>query len=255
MAECASQCRIVLCSIPNRLPQEDVNTHSILRRARSIYSSDFIHVGADMTMQPDQGLPARMFFVDCVAEQTNADIGPHHRYATGILFDNIQGGQMRVWNRGSMGTGHGWAGAQTMFWNLESPTNEIKVDSPPHAMNWGIGCTGNLKTGAGYWEKWGTHVLPRSLYYQQLQDRLGEDAVLNTTISAQHSGRIYEVIKNWKGFGELTEYLPSNNPNLADLRVNNETVMGFTPSTIDYTMEVTGNNIHRLQQFLISIHQ
>jgi len=185
-------------------------------------------------------------FVDCVAEQTNADIGPHHRYATGILFDNIQGGQMRVWNRGSMGTGHGWAGAQTMFWNLESPTNEIKVDSPPHAMNWGIGCTGNLKTGAGYWEKWGRHVLPRSLYYQQLQDRLGEDAVLNTTISAQHSGRIYDVIKNWKGFGELTEYLPSNNPNLADLRVNDETVMGFTPSTIDYTMEVTGNNIPQI---------
>jgi hypothetical protein len=185
-------------------------------------------------------------FVDCVAEQTFADIGPHHRYATGILFDNIQGGQTRVWNRGSMGTGHGWSGAQTMFWNLEAPNSEIKVDSPPNAMNWGIGCTGNLKTGSGFWEKWGMHILPRSLYYRQLEDRLGEDAVRNTTIPAQHSGRIYDVLKNWKGFGELTEYLPSNNPNLADLRLDDETVNGFNPSNLHYTLEVSGNDIPQI---------
>ncbi len=185
-------------------------------------------------------------FVDCVAEQTFSDIGPHHRYATGSLFDNILGGQTRVWNRGSMGTGHGWAGAQTMFWNLEAPNHEIRVDSPPNAMNWGIGNSGAQRTGTGYWEKWGMMVLPRSLYYQQLQDRLDEEAVLNTTIPAQHSGRIYDVIKNWKGFGELTEYLPSNNPRLADLRINDETVTGFNPNTLQYTVEVTGNTIPRI---------
>jgi hypothetical protein len=185
-------------------------------------------------------------FVDCVAEQTFSDIGPHHRYATGTLFDNILGGQTRVWNRGASGTGHGWAGAQTMFWNIEAPNHEIRVDSPLHAMNWGIGNTGGQRTGAGYWEKWGMPVLPRSLYYQQLQDRLGEDAVLNTTLPAQHSGRIYDVIKNWKGFGELNEFLPSNNPKLADLRVNDETVTGFNPNTLQYTVEITGNDIPQI---------
>ena len=178
-------------------------------------------------------------FVDCVAEETYSDIGPHHRYATGTLFDNIQGGQMRVWNRGASGTGHGWAGAQTMFWNCHAPNHEIRVDSPPNAMNWGVGCIGGQRTGAGFWEKWSMHVLPRSLYYQQLQDRLGEDAVMNTTIPAQHSGRIYDVIKNWKGYGPLTEFLPSNNPRLADLRIDDETVSNFHPNTLDYTIEMT----------------
>lgn len=179
-------------------------------------------------------------FVDCVAEETYADIGPHHRYATGVLFDNIQGGQTRVWNRGSMGTGHGWSGAQTMFWNIQAPGNEIRVDSPPHAMNWGIGCTGGLNTGDGFLEKWGMHVLPRSLYYQQLHDRMGEEAVLNTTIPVQHTGRIYDAIKNWKGFGQLSEYLPSNNPQLADLKINDETILSFHPNTTSYNVEVVG---------------
>ena len=182
-------------------------------------------------------------FVDCVAEETNSDIGPHHRYATGTLFDNILGGQTRVWNRGASGTGHGWAGAQTMFWNLQAPGHEIRVDSPLNAMNWGVGCTGGQRTGAGFWEKWGIPVLPRSLYYQQLQDRLGEEAVMNTTIPAQHSGRIYDVIRNWKGFGPLSEFLPSNNPRLADLRINDETVSDFHPNTIQYTVELTGTSV------------
>jgi hypothetical protein len=185
-------------------------------------------------------------FVDCVSEQTFSDIGPHHRYATGTLFDNILGGQTRVWNRGASGTGHGWAGAQTMFWNIQAPVHEIKVDSPPNAMNWGIGCIGGQRTGAGFWEKWSMNVLPRSLYYQQLQDRLGEEAVLNTTIPVQHSGRIYDAVKNWKGFGPLTEYLPSNNSNLADLKINDETVSAFHPNRVTYDVEVVGTGIPQI---------
>jgi hypothetical protein len=112
-------------------------------------------------------------FLDCLAEQTKADIGPHHRYATGILFDNIRGGQTRVQNRRDMGSGHGWAGAQTMFWNVEAVGSDIKVESPVGAMNWGIGCIAPVKNGAGYWDNWGKHVVPRSLYLKQLEERLG----------------------------------------------------------------------------------
>ncbi len=54
-------------------------------------------------------------FLDGLADRVNSDIGPHHRWATGTLFDNIMGGSTRVWNRGNSGTGHGWSGAQTMF--------------------------------------------------------------------------------------------------------------------------------------------
>ena len=40
-------------------------------------------------------------------------------------------------NRGSMGSGHGWAGAQMVFWNCAAPL--ILVMQPPTAQNFAIG--------------------------------------------------------------------------------------------------------------------
>ncbi len=142
-------------------------------------------------------------FLDGLAETVNSDIGPHHRWATGTLFDNIRGGSVRVWNRGSSGTGHGWSGAQTMFWNIDSYSGEFRVDSPLGSMNWGVGCIGANQTGEGYWESWGDHVQPRSLYLQQLADRLGEVAVNNVTIPQQRTGEIDNLLVNWAGMGDF----------------------------------------------------
>ena len=138
-------------------------------------------------------------FLDGLAENTNSDIGPHHRWATGTLFDNLRGASTRVWNRGNSGTGHGWSGAQTMFWNMLSDRGEFRMDSPIGSMNWGIGCIGVDQTGEGYWESWGTNVHPRSLYIQQLKERLGADAVDNVLIPEQQVGEIYELLANWGG--------------------------------------------------------
>jgi hypothetical protein len=72
-------------------------------------------------------------------------------------------------------------------------------------MNWGIGCSGLVQTGAGFWENWKTPVTPRSLYYQQLQDRLGSTAVLNVTIPEQRQGTaIWPLLISWAGVGALT---------------------------------------------------
>lgn len=144
-------------------------------------------------------------FLDGLAESVRSDIGPHHRWATGTLFDNIRGGSIRVWNRGSSGTGHGWAGAQTMFWNLASYTGEFRVDSPLGSMNWGIGCIGTNQTGEGYWESWGVNVQPRSLYLQQLEDRLGVSAVDNVIVKEQQSGEIYNLLATWGGQGNFSD--------------------------------------------------
>ncbi|TZF83095.1 hypothetical protein FW774_12385 [Pedobacter sp. BS3] len=149
-------------------------------------------------------VPGPNVFLDCYATDTQSDIGPHHRWATGVLFDNIYGGQIHVQNRKAMGSGHGWAGAQILFWNCASYKNDIKVESPKGARNWGIGCTGLQKNGAGYWESWNTNVLPRSLYLAQLKDRLGESAVNKITIAAQRSGNIYNLLKSWAGEGKLS---------------------------------------------------
>jgi len=144
-------------------------------------------------------------FLDGLAEDARSDTGPHHRWATGSLFDNIRGASIRVWNRGNSGTGHGWSGAQTMFWNIDSHGGEFRVDSPLGSMNWGIGCIGTNQTGEGYWESWGENVHPRSLYLQQLEDRLGSSAVDNVVIPEQKSGGIYDLLAAWGGQGNFSD--------------------------------------------------
>ena len=144
-------------------------------------------------------------FLDGLAESARSDIGPHHRWATGSLFDNLRGASTRVWNRGNSGTGHGWSGAQTMFWNISSYSSEFRVDSPLGSRNWGIGCIGTNQTGEGYWESWGTHVQPRSLYLQQLGERLGQAAVDEVTIPEQRSGDIYDLLATWGGQGDFED--------------------------------------------------
>lgn len=149
-------------------------------------------------------VPGPNVFLDCVAVSTKNDIGPHHRWSTGLLFDNVVGGQIRVWNRGMSGTGHGWSGVQTMFYNCKSETSFIRVDSPKGGINWSIGSTGvNAKQGAGFFESWNTYVTPRSLYLAQLKDRLGNTAVENITTPAQRAGSIETLTKTWAGSGKL----------------------------------------------------
>ena len=162
-------------------------------------------------------------FLDGLAERVNSDIGPHHRWATGTLFDNLRGGSTRVWNRGNSGSGHGWSGAQTMFWNIESYGGEFRVDSPLGAINWGIGCIGRDQTGDGYWESWGTHVAPRSLYLQQLKERLGQEAVDNITLPEQQTGDVYDMLAAWAGNGDFAD---------GGFTGNRPTVSFISPTTI-----------------------
>ena len=143
-------------------------------------------------------------FVDSLAENTHSDIGPHHRYSEGVLFDNVRGGQINVQNRRSSGTGHGWAGSQTVFWN--SHASSIICDAPKAAMNFSIGSIGTQRQGQwqpsepdGIWESRGVPVTPRSLYYTQLADRLGDGAVATVTTPAQQTGTIWNDLSAWEG--------------------------------------------------------
>jgi hypothetical protein len=119
-------------------------------------------------------------FVNCTAVNQRSDIGPHHRWATGILFDNIKGdGSMNVENRLNSGTGHGWAGAQTMYWNCTAKS--MIVHNPPgDHVNWAVGNKSTITDkgtfgtfSLGFVESTGTHVVPESLYEVQLAERLG----------------------------------------------------------------------------------
>ena len=87
-------------------------------------------------------------FTDGVGEQSRIGPETHHRWAVGILFDNIRmidGGRFRIENRGNMGTGHGWAGANSVIWNVIS--DNVMVARPPTAQNFIVGTGGILPNG------------------------------------------------------------------------------------------------------------
>ncbi|MHA1791719.1 MAG: hypothetical protein ACTSVI_03680 [Promethearchaeota archaeon] len=149
--------------------------------------------------------PGPNVWLDCINTMTKEDIGPHGKWATGALFDCIKGGQMGAFKHWA--GGQGWAGAQMMYWNCKLYKDSLRLESPPGAINWAIGCRGPFIWGNGYREHWQAHVIPRSLYIQQLQDRLGEDAVNNITIRAQRDGYIWDALYAWAGAGDLTEYI------------------------------------------------
>ncbi|MCL7714593.1 hypothetical protein [Stenotrophomonas mori] len=148
--------------------------------------------------------PGPNVFLDCLAVDGSNDSGPHHRWSTGTLYDNTRDSQLRVQNRRRSGSGHGWAGAQQMFWNTGSAHRVLQA--PPHAMNWSVGQIGDAVAGkfppeepAGIVESAERVAVPRSLYLQQLQDRLGRRAVAAVASPAQRHGRVWELLAASRG--------------------------------------------------------
>lgn len=146
-------------------------------------------------------------FLDCAVVRSLNDDGPHQRWATGTLYDNIRGQLLRFQNRETFGTGHGWAGGQQLSWN--SVYDRIVVQAPVGAMNYAVGTVGTIVSGSfdghpdGIYESHDVAVEPRSLYLQQIEDRLGASAVEAITIPEQREGRIWDMLENWRGEGPL----------------------------------------------------
>jgi hypothetical protein len=142
-------------------------------------------------------------FVNGRGDMTFASSEPHQRWATGCLYDNITirgpEGSLLAVNRGWFGSGHGWAGAQIVFWNCSAPV--IMIMQPPTAQNFVIGSSGPVTeqhaekarsstirsinnvsrsnfeykgvpaVGDGWIEYPDKKITPESLYYIQLKDR------------------------------------------------------------------------------------
>ncbi len=117
-------------------------------------------------------------FVDVTSVNSHADTGPHQRWSTGALYDNVTvgGDQLNIRNRGNAGTGHGWTGGNMVVWN--SKAQGFTVQNPPTAQNWVIGSIGSIINNTqfdphdqGIYDHHGSNVDTRSLYYAQLADR------------------------------------------------------------------------------------
>ena len=116
-------------------------------------------------------------------------VEPHQRWATGMLFDNINvDGDMSLMNRGYYGSGHGWTVGWAVAWNTVA--DRYIVQRPQGTMNWSIGGSGTIhdqprpgrsspNEPRGTFESHGTRVSPSSLYLAQLCTRLGPQALAN----------------------------------------------------------------------------
>jgi hypothetical protein len=154
-------------------------------------------------------------FFDCSAEQSWSAIEAHHRWSQGGLWDNVTAigpwSCMQAVNRSSSGTGHGWPGVNMVFWNCDAKF--IFIQKPPTGQNFFIGrnhsspyvylrspevdfdemmrwiefhakktfafTKGSTVIGDGYIEFPDSPVTPKSLYLEQLKERLGVQAVRN----------------------------------------------------------------------------
>ena len=79
-------------------------------------------------------------------------------------------------NRGTAGSGQGWAIGFGVAWN--SVTSHLLIEQPPGSQNWAIGTSGTLDKGTdGALDSTGKAVDPGSLYLAQLCERLGPEAL------------------------------------------------------------------------------
>lgn len=120
--------------------------------------------------------PGPNAFVQCESHLPHSFSGPIDSWASGALYDNvnIDGNALRFCNRGQDGQGAGWTAANSVLWQCSA--SRVENFSPPGAVNYAFGIWSQF-AGDGYWENVNEHIQPRSLYYAQLSERIGKEAL------------------------------------------------------------------------------
>jgi hypothetical protein len=115
-------------------------------------------------------------FVQCKSHLPYNFSGTVDSWASGVLFDivDVDGHSLGFQNRGPFDHGAGWTAANSMLWQCTAAN--IFCFAPPGAQNWAFGTWGRY-FGNGYWYEADSHIKPRSLFYAQLADRIGQDNV------------------------------------------------------------------------------
>jgi len=118
-------------------------------------------------------------FVQCESKLPYSFSGTIDSWASGVLFDivNVDGNALRFSNLGQDGQGAGWSAANSVFWQCAA--SRVECQKPPTAQNWAFGTWAQFD-GDGYWDMSNEHIKPRSLFYAQLQNRLGGEVQART---------------------------------------------------------------------------
>jgi len=115
-------------------------------------------------------------FVQCEAWNALEESGPLDSWASGVLYDNvhIDGNALSLHDRRYRNQGAGWAAANSVLWQCSASV--VNCFSPPTARNWAFGCWATFN-GDGEWYASNDHIDPQSLYWAQLAERIGPDAL------------------------------------------------------------------------------
>lgn len=118
--------------------------------------------------------PGPNAFVQCESVLPYSFSGAIDSWASGVLFDivNVDGNALRFGNRGQDANGAGWAAANSVFWNCTAA--KIDCYKPPTAQNYSFGSWAQF-SGNGYWGESNNTISPRSLFYQQLKERINKN--------------------------------------------------------------------------------
>ena len=135
-------------------------------------------------------VPGPNVFLNFNSSGSNYDAGAHQRWAAGVLFDNDTVASLtasdtgiKLEDRGGDGSGQGYAAGYSIIYNGNSPGIINEIPQVNHHYNWAIGgapgSTFIHRSDDGIFDATNGYVNPRSLYLEQLRERLGGAAVEN----------------------------------------------------------------------------
>ncbi len=135
-------------------------------------------------------VPGPNVFLNFNSSDNGYDCGPHQRWAAGVLIDNnvaasITGGNtgIKLENRGTAGSGQGYGAGYSIIYNGNSRGIINEIPPVNHHYNWAIGgapgSTFIHRSDDGIFDATNGLVNPRSLYLEQLRERLGGAAIEN----------------------------------------------------------------------------
>ncbi|MEZ4964554.1 MAG: DUF6298 domain-containing protein [Saprospiraceae bacterium] len=120
--------------------------------------------------------PGPSAFVQCYSYLPLHFSGAIGGWSSGVLFDKatVVGGSLSFGYRDVDAQGAGWTAANSLFWQCRAA--KIYLDKPPTAQNWAYGSWAQ-GYGSGDHELATEFLKPESIFYAQLEQRLGHASV------------------------------------------------------------------------------
>lgn len=185
----------------------------------------------------------------------------HRRWGSAMLWDNITwtnpnaGTVLGFYNRGDVGTSHGWTGTGLVGWNIQAPGRIVLCEEPPVGQNYAIGCTAIVVERWSYpgWIEANNEELSiPSLYEAQLAERLtygvGPDAPVKLEVAYYDNSNSPFVALKWLDTAmDEEEFIIERSNNGGTSYTEVTRVPANRQSFVDRTVSKNGSYKYRLR--------